>query len=81
MVDEDAIVRLVGEGRGRGRRERRLAPGTRKTAGEQVVGGATVLGLGVGAPLDVPPKIGRLPREEGELVGLWKQVLVCVYEA
>ena len=81
VVDEDAIVRLVGEGRGRGRRERRLAPGTRKTAGEQVVGGATVLGLGVGAPLDVPPKIGRLPREEGELVGLWKQVLVCVYEA
>ena len=78
VIDEHAIVGLVGKGRGRGRREWRLAPGPGKTAGEQEVGGIAVLGLDVGAPLDVPPKIGRLPREEGELVGLWKRVSVCV---
>jgi hypothetical protein len=37
--------------------------------GEEEVGDAAVLGLGLGSPLDVPPQIGRLPLEEEELVG------------
>ncbi len=80
VVDKNRVIRLVSKGRGGGRREGRLAPGLGKTAGKQEVGGIAVLGRDVGAPLDVPPKIGRLPREEGELVGLWKRVSVGVCE-
>jgi hypothetical protein len=39
--------------------------------GKEEVGYAAVLGFGFGSPLNVAPKIGRLPLELFELVVFW----------
>lgn len=71
VIDEHAVVGRVRKRRVRGRLEGRRTPGLGQTVGKEEVGYAAIFGFGLGSPLDVAPKIGRLPLEAFELVVFW----------